>query len=167
MVHFKILSQTLGCKSWCSCTGSTEAVSVNTCWRSGYYYFSGENSLLNHFIKSLLALDSCKILLRDCSQEHDYLHSSKPSHHGQWVTETEHLHHLNMLLFFFTKAPGCIILANWEYPYLIEYPNAVQCKTEYRLEIEAETGVWYGSYVGYKRVQMTSTRIRYFWKKDH
>lgn len=53
------------------------------------------------------------------------------------------------------------------YPYLTEHPNAVQCKTGYRLETEAETVVWCGSYAGYKKVQMTSMMIHHFWKMDH
>lgn len=37
----------------------------------------------------------------------------KPSHHEQWVTETECLNHPNELPFFFTKIPGCMIAGSW------------------------------------------------------
>lgn len=41
------------------------------------------------------------------------IHCSKPSHRGQWVTQTECLNHFNVLPLFFKKVPGCMIPANW------------------------------------------------------
>lgn len=79
-----------------------------------------------------------------------------------WMPES-----LQCTAFFLQKSPCMYDTSKLKDPYLTEYSNVVQCKTRYHLEIEAETAVWYGSYAGYKRVQMTSRMIHYFWKMDH
>lgn len=55
---------------------------------------------------------------------------------------------ITSLYFPLKKSTGVYDTSKLEYPYLTEYPDAVQCKTGYHLELEAETVVWYGSYAG-------------------